>query len=294
MEVATAWRYRPVFDGLPLGAVWDPETLANAGRFERVIDLQANATSRRLLEGHGPVLRQHSRALARRWTVYWGVRAPRAKIPHVVERYAEAAGIGGGSPAELAPRVRVTEEDAAAARGLSRAWEASGQLCVGIAEGASRRMKKWPADRFARLVADLESRGIRTLRFLEPEEGVEGDREVASAEEYGGGRMAVHASLPALKALLGRCRAVVTNDSGVMHLAVGLRVPAVAIFGSTVLDFGFGPLGPRDRVHQRELACRPCAVHGARFCWMGHGRCLAGIAPQDVAESILAIIEGER
>jgi ADP-heptose:LPS heptosyltransferase len=287
VEVATGRRFRAVFDGLSLKACWTPESLAGAGRFDRVIDLQANATSRRLLAGLGAVTRHRSRAFDRRWIVVWGRRPPRPRIPHVVERYAEAAGLAGLPIEALRPRIAVTEEDRAAGMLLQRSWEVSGTDCVGLAEGASRRMKRWPEESFARLGEALRGRGLKTLRFLDPATGpqLQDARADGGVEQDG----AVRATLRPLKALLARCRAVVTNDSGVMHLAVGLGVPVVALFGSTVLELGFGPLGERDQVIERDLACRPCAVHGARFCWLGHGRCLTAITPEEVLEYVLRV-----
>jgi ADP-heptose:LPS heptosyltransferase len=293
VEVATERRFHPLFEGLPLAAIWDPETIRSAGRFDRIIDLQANASSRRLLHGLGPVTRQRSRSLARRWLVAWGLRPPRPRIPHAVERYAEAARLGDASLGDLRPRVAVTEDDLAAGKRMRTAWETSGEFCVGLAGGASRRMKRWPEENYARLGRDLRARGIRTLRFVEPAETDGVDLQASESEPSGESGPAVSAPLRPLKALLGRCQAVVTNDSGVMHLAVALGVPVLALFGSTVLDLGFGPIGSRDRVLQRDLACRPCAVHGARFCWLGHERCLKEITPERVMESVLAIVGEE-
>ncbi|MBD3161044.1 MAG: hypothetical protein GF346_02635 [Candidatus Eisenbacteria bacterium] len=279
-EVVAATRpaLRPVFEGL-VPEVLSADGLQTAGRFSRVIDLQANATSRRLLSGLGPVARTRSRSFARRWIVFWGRRSPRPRVPHAVERYAEPAGLGGTPRARLRPRIAVTDRDREeAADGFPLSWERTGRSCIGLATGGSRRMKRWPEDRFARLRTGLEREGWNGLRFEPPDDG--------GSEEPG----VVRAPLRPLKALLSRCRAVVTNDSGVMHLAVGLSVPVVALFGSTVREFGFAPLGPRDRLLEVDLACRPCAVHGARFCWQGHGACLGGIGVEQVREAVLRCV----
>ena len=62
---------------------------------------------------------------------------------------------------------------------------------------------------------------------------------------------------------LDHCGVVVTNDSGLMHVASGRGRPIVAIFGSTVKEFGFFPYGTRNVVVERGgLACRPCSHIG--------------------------------
>ncbi len=98
---------------------------------------------------------------------------------------------------------------------MSRSWERTESQCVGLAEGGSRKMKRWPANRFAALADGLAAHGLESLRLLEPLDGPE--------EGHGFAR----APLRALKGLLSRCKALVTNDSGVMHLAVGLGLPVV-------------------------------------------------------------------
>jgi heptosyltransferase-2 len=276
VEVATAGGLVPVFEGLPVSRIWTPETLGGAGTFDRVIDLQSNATSRRWLRRGAAVSRARSRSFARRWTVFWGRRPPAIPVPHCVQRYGEAAGWKGLEARALRPRMLATERDLEEGRRLSLAWARTESPCVGLATGASRSMKRWPADRFDALARALEEIGLRTIRFEEP------DREASETEGT------VRATLRPLKGILSRCRALVSNDSGMMHIAVALGVPVVAIFGSTVLDFGFGPLGDRDTVLERDLACRPCAPHGARFCWQGHAGCLRGIAVGDVLAAALA------
>ncbi len=275
VEVATAEALRPVFEGMPVADIWNPGDLARAGSFDRVLDLQSNATSRRLLASCGPVVRARGRSLARRWTVFWGRRAPTFPVPHCVQRYGETAGWDGMDARSLRPRMVSTPRDQEEGRALGLAWTSTESPCVGIAPGASRAMKRWPEERFDALSRVLEARGLRTLRFEEP------GRVAEEGEGF------VRATIRPLKAILERCRALVTNDSGMMHLGVALGVPVVAIFGSTVLEFGFGPLGDRDTVLEHDLACRPCAPHGARYCWQGHAGCLRGVAVADVLAAVL-------
>lgn len=280
VSVATASPYLPVFEGLPIAGLHTPANLPGSGDFDRVVDLQANVSSRRILRGLGPSLPFRSRPLERRWMVFWGRRRPRFPVPHTVRRYAEVAGLKDADPRDLRPHVMVTDRDRLEARSYPHALSMTDAACIGLAVGGSRKMKRWPAGRFDLLSEALASKGMATLRFLDPGGGPHG-------EEKG----AVRAPLRPLKAILGRCSLLVTNDSGIMHLGVALGVPVVAIFGSTVPEFGFTPLGDADRVLERDLPCRPCAVHGARYCWMGHGRCLGDILAEDVLATVFDALE---
>ncbi|MEO0146641.1 MAG: glycosyltransferase family 9 protein, partial [candidate division WOR-3 bacterium] len=87
-------------------------------------------------------------------------------------------------------------------------------------------------------------------------------------------------------------KALVSGDTGPMHIARCLGVPVVAIFGPTIPEFGFGPLPGQGIVLEKNLRCRPCSLHGERRC--PHAlECLTGINPQTVLQS-LGVVLGER
>ncbi len=73
------------------------------------------------------------------------------------------------------------------------------------------------------------------------------------------------------------------NDSAPLHLASAVDAPTIAIFCSTIPEFGFGPLSTRSKVveTQHRLDCRPCGLHGKKACPLGHFKCadisIAGI-----------------
>jgi heptosyltransferase-2 len=98
-------------------------------------------------------------------------------------------------------------------------------------------------------------------------------------------------SLLASAELIGRCAAIVTNDSAPLHLASAMGTPTVAVFGPTVPDFGFGPLAPsRDVVGHDALACRPCDRHGPRRCPLVHFRCMRELTPELIGDRTRALL----
>src|SRR5439155_1462525 len=96
--------------------------------------------------------------------------------------------------------------------------------------------------------------------------------------------------LPALAGPAGPTRTGrASTPPAPLHFAQAVGTPTVAIFGSTVPAFGFGPRGPRDRVVQRDgLSCRPCSAHGPPSCPLGHHLCMKSLSVEDV---LLAIEE---
>jgi lipopolysaccharide heptosyltransferase II len=77
-----------------------------------------------------------------------------------------------------------------------------------------------------------------------------------------------------------KCSALICNDSGMMHVACALKVPVVAIFGSTVSYFGFTPYKNKSIVLENEsLSCRPCSHIGKDACPKHHFKCMTEITP---------------
>jgi ADP-heptose:LPS heptosyltransferase len=148
-------------------------------------------------------------------------------------------------------------------------------------------MKRWPADHFARLALELSARGIRTVRFLDPRNAtVHGGAwdEDEAVEDDG----AIRAGLRPLKALLSRCRAVVTNDSGLCISRLDVPVVALLADGSRL---GFWPKA-RGTASWRRICHAGLRARG-RFS-ASHGQCLKAISPQEVLTAVLGILAKEK
>jgi heptosyltransferase-2 len=87
-------------------------------------------------------------------------------------------------------------------------------------------------------------------------------------------------------ALLRRAAALVSGDTGVMHMATAVGTPVVALFGPTVREFGFFPYAPRAQVVELALDCRPCSSKGGARCPLGHHRCLGDMGPDLVHQAL--------
>jgi heptosyltransferase-2 len=87
-------------------------------------------------------------------------------------------------------------------------------------------------------------------------------------------------------ALIAGARGLVSNDSGLMHVAAAFGIPQVAVFGSTSPEHT-PPLNPRAQVlwlkGELGLDCMPCFERNCRF---GHTRCLSEVAPQRVETAL--------
>ncbi len=161
------------------------------------------------------------------------------------------------------------------------------RFLVGLVPGASfGPAKRWPASRFAgladRLIAALNADvlifGSRAEKQLA--------EEVAQEMSHTPSVVAGEATLDQSMALLERCRLVITNDSGSMHIASALGLPVIAIFGST--DYhATGPLGPYAMAVQHTVECNPC---GLRVCPIDF-RCMEGVTVTTAYRAALEMVK---
>jgi heptosyltransferase-2 len=87
------------------------------------------------------------------------------------------------------------------------------------------------------------------------------------------------------------CDTVVSNDSGLMHIAAAMHKNLVAIFGSTVKEFGFFPSGDQSLVVERNgLSCRPCSHIGRPNCPEGHFRCMNDIEVGEIVSKVQLLL----
>lgn len=93
--------------------------------------------------------------------------------------------------------------------------------------------------------------------------------------------------------LLNLADAVLTNDTGMMHIAAALRKPIVSVWGNTVPEFGMYPylpvgMKPAAIVENRNLRCRPCDKLGYAKCPKGHFNCMNSLDGREIAKTIRA------
>ena len=160
-----------------------------------------------------------------------------------------------------------------------------GRPFAAICPGSAWRTKRWPAHAFAALVRHLDADGYRCLLLGGPDERAL-TAEVAAAAAGRAVDLGGATDLALLAAVVARAAIVVSNDSGPMHVASALDVPQVAIFCATVPAQGYGPLGRRAVVVERDLSCRPCGRHGGERCPRGTDDCMELVGVDDVRAAV--------
>ena len=210
--------------------------------------------------------------------------------PPMVDWYGALA--SGGMPAKAQPRMEVAEQacdDAMRAQGVQakRYWV----LVPGAEYGPAKR---WPAAHFATMAEQLVAQHQMPVLLLGSGKDADVCAQIASSVNAAHPGtchdLAGRTSLQDAIALVAKARAMVSNDSGLMHVAAALGVAQVAIFGSSS-PLHTPPLSSLAQVlwlkneasYQPPLDCAPCF---ARDCPLGHTRCLRDISAEMVFERL--------
>ncbi|MEX2110693.1 MAG: glycosyltransferase family 9 protein [Gemmatimonadaceae bacterium] len=161
---------------------------------------------------------------------------------------------GGQIEVEAARLSVPTSERTRAKEYLARQGVLAPDVVIGIHPGASVAEKRWPLDRFREVAESLSKRpGVRIVAFIEPGGYGESLSQVP-------GMIRAQVGLRELMALIEQCDLLVCNDSGPMHLAGALGVPAVAVFAAGI-DRLFAPFGEGHEVVSPEADPAPdCPV----------------------------------
>jgi len=212
----------------------------------------------------------------RQWLLNDCRRLDKQRLVMTVQRFiALALPDGSALPEPLPPPVLLTDNEnthAALQRlDLDPIAKPVLALCPGAEFGAA---KKWPEAYYAAVALEWLSQGWQVWLF-----GSANDEPVCdsiNAQAHGqcenlAGRTRLEDAID----LLAVASFVVTNDSGLMHIAAALQRPMVAIYGSS--DPGFTPpLSETAQVERLELDCSPCFQ---RECPLGHLNCLNELPP---------------
>jgi heptosyltransferase-2 len=163
-------------------------------------------------------------------------------------------------------------------------WDENTSL-VALAPGAAYGgAKRWPARSFAELALSLARGRVGSVLVGGPADVAAGE-EVSSLAGASTLNLIGRTDLPALAGVLIRCRALVSNDSGAMHVGAALGVGVTAMFGPTDerATRPLGRAGAREPVVlTHDVWCRPCLL---RECPLTH-RCMRGISVGAVAASV--------
>jgi ADP-heptose:LPS heptosyltransferase len=204
------------------------------------------------------------------------------KLPekHIVDRYFEGVSSLGVKDDGAGLDYYIAEEDILS---LSTFPESHKNEYTVIVCGAKFKTKQYPAVSLKKL-CEIDKRPWVIL-------GGKEDKKVADIIASSGkhvlnlcGQLNINQSA----SVISRAKAVLTNDTGLMHMAAAFQKPLVVLWGNTIPAFGMYPYfgkSNKDKAVNLEvngLSCRPCSKIGFHECPKKHFRCMNDIQPEQI------------
>jgi len=265
--------------------------------YDYIIDLHHNMRSFKVKEALGKEAFSFEKLNVKKW-VYTNFKWNMLPPVHIVDRYmktVESMGVvndGAGLDYFIPDADRIKETD------LPTSHQAG---YIGIVIGAALNTKKYPMNKLKRL-CELIDHPIILLGGLEDADEGERIAAVDSIKVYNAcGKFTLNESAD----LVRRSKLIITNDTGLMHIATAFKKPTITLWGNTVPEFGMYPYYgenylrnypkmdgngsgelPYDIFEIRNLGCRPCSKIGYDKCPKGHFKCMEMIDPRAIAEKV--------
>ncbi len=269
-------------------------------RYDRIVNLTFNRPSALLADYVGaPDIRGARSAwdggtvIDNPWMTYFTDihQVRRINRFNLVDVYA----MGGSRPGSFAPlRVAVSADSTDWARRFLSHHEGPHREWIAVQAGASDVMKAWRPQHFGVTLARFSQHWAGGIVFIgSPSEQDTIAHVIQTYREAGGSSSVKNAAgqttLAQLVALLTQCRLLLTNDTGPMHLAVGVQTPVIDLSVGHVDFQETGPYGPGHWVMQPDLECAPCGFD--QVC--SHHTCKERL-PLDAVAGVMRHVTGQR
>jgi ADP-heptose:LPS heptosyltransferase len=282
---ADVLKHHPLIDKVWLtdGSLKDVLPALKAEKFTEVIDLHRNARSLRLkLELNIP---HHSfdKVNIKKWLMVnlkWNLLPP----VHIVHRYLGAVRhlhvVNDGKGLDYF----ISAEDESAVKRLPEAFQRG---YAGIVIGAAHATKMFPVDKIIAVLKQYNQPAVLLGGVNDKERGDEIAKAVGEKVYNACGNFKLNESA----ALVKHAKVIMTNDTGLMHIAAAFRKPVVSLWGNTIPEFGMWAYEPEHReqviLHEvKNLSCRPCSKIGFDQCPKGHFRCMRDLDDLQIVASL--------
>lgn len=211
------------------------------------------------------------------------------RMPLLVQRYV-ALGYrrDQSTPLSDLPRPRLRVDEQSRRRIIDRLDLRRDHPVAVFAPGAQYGpAKQWPGEYFARLAGELRSVGMQ-IWVVGSRKDTKICKQIATVAGPGVANLSGKTSLQEAVDIISCADCVVSNDSGLMHIAAAVNRPMVAIFGSSTPNYT-PPLGAQEhtRIMHLKLSCSPCFE---RVCPLGHTHCLRRIEVEDVLTEVKRLL----
>lgn len=251
-----------------------------AERYDHIIDLHNNLRSWQVIAMLGVPFSRFTKLNIRKWLL---VRFKLNLMPdvHIVDRYMNTVKHLGVKNDGEGLEFYIPPEDEVSTGSLPGPFRAG---YVAFVTGGRHNTKILPSEKIIEVCRKLRLPVI----LLGGPEDFERAQEVAAVSELNAMNACGKYSLMQSASLVKQARVVITNDTGLMHIAAAFHKPIVSVWGNTVPDFGMYPYlkpgEPQFVAEVKGLNCRPCSKIGFDECPKGHFKCMLDQNTGDIAD----------
>jgi ADP-heptose:LPS heptosyltransferase len=267
--------------------------------FDYVIDLHHNLRTWKVKRALGKKSLSFKKLNIEKWLLT-AFKINKLPLAHIVDRYMatlKSFGVkndGAGLDYFIPENEVVNQSDIPASHH-------AGYIAIVI--GAAYETKKFPLHKLKDLCASL----LHPIILLGGPEDREDGSQIAAADEVKIYNACGKFSLNESADLIRRAKLIVTNDTGLMHIAAAFKRPIISLWGNTVPEFGMYPYFgenylqatvlnrgtdklPFDIMEIKNLSCRPCSKIGYHKCPKGHFKCMELINTSELEKKVYACI----
>ena len=252
--------------------------------YDFIIDLQHNSKTLRIKNA----LKKKSFSFYKlniQKYLYTAFKINRLPNTHIVDRYLQTVasfGVvndGAGLDYFIAPGEITGKGD------IPTSHSAGYIACV---IGAAHGTKRWPVHKWKEFCSGMDH---PIILLGGPEDAANGE-EIASIDKLKVYNACGKFKLNESADLVRNAKLVISNDTGLMHIAAAFKKPVISIWGNTVPAFGMYPYygttpANECRIETTGLWCRPCSKIGYTKCPLGHFNCMEKIATQTLHEKVM-------
>jgi len=201
---------------------------------------------------------------------------------HIVDRYLKTVESFGVKNDGAGLDYFISKEEETTLKDIPASHHAGYIACV---IGAAHGTKQWPAHKWKEFCTKMNH---PVILLGGPEDRVRGD-EIAAVDTIKVYNACGKFKLNESADLVRKAKIVITNDTGLMHIAAAFKKQIISLWGNTVPAFGmtpyYGYAPVSDVIMQvKKLWCRPCSKIGYSKCPLGHFKCMEKIDSNEVLE----------
>lgn len=248
-----------------------------AESFDVILDLHKNRHSRKIIRALKVKIFSFSKMNLTKWMMV-NLKFHPQQIEHVVYRYMQSISHWGIEYDGKGLDIFLSDQDHVS---LPEPFTSF----VAIVIGAQHGTKQIPTEKIIETIRLLNSPVVLVGGADDQQKGERIKQALPESMIY---NAAGKYSILQSSSLLLQSKAVVTGDTGMMHIAAALKKPVVSVWGSTVPEFGMTPLFPSGSeslstiIQNTQLSCRPCSKLGFPECPRGHFRCMNDLNASEI------------